>query len=99
MDKLRAENLSKQIKKTKIVFDVSLEVESGQVVGLLGPNGAGKTTTFYMICGLLQPSGGKVYLNDQDLSSYPLHQRSNMGIGYLPQESSIFKDLSVYRII
>ncbi|BCD46721.1 LPS export ABC transporter ATP-binding protein [Helicobacter suis] len=95
MDKLRAENLSKQIKKTKIVFDVSLEVESGQVVGLLGPNGAGKTTTFYMICGLLQPSGGKVYLNDQDLSSYPLHQRSNMGIGYLPQESSIFKDLSV----
>ncbi|BCZ19817.1 ABC transporter ATP-binding protein LptB [Helicobacter sp. NHP19-012] len=95
MDKLKAENLSKQIKKTKIVHDVSLEVESGQVVGLLGPNGAGKTTTFYMICGLLQPSGGKVYLNDIDLSSYPLHQRSNMGIGYLPQESSIFKDLSV----
>ncbi|WP_104749448.1 LPS export ABC transporter ATP-binding protein [Helicobacter cynogastricus] len=95
MDKLSAINLSKQIKKTKIVHDVSLEVESGQVVGLLGPNGAGKTTTFYMICGLLQPSGGKVTLNDIDLSSYPLHKRSNLGIGYLPQESSIFKDLSV----
>ncbi|WP_121756459.1 LPS export ABC transporter ATP-binding protein [Helicobacter felis] len=95
MDKLSAINLSKQIKKTKIVYDVSLEVESGQVVGLLGPNGAGKTTTFYMICGLLQPSGGKVTLNDIDLSSYPLHKRSNLGIGYLPQESSIFKDLSV----
>ncbi|CCB79797.1 lipopolysaccharide ABC transporter, ATP-binding protein LptB [Helicobacter bizzozeronii CIII-1] len=95
MDKLIAHNLSKQIKKTKIVHDVSLEVHSAQVVGLLGPNGAGKTTTFYMICGLLQPSGGSVYLNDIELSSYPLHKRSNMGIGYLPQESSIFKDLSV----
>ena len=95
MDKLVAQNLSKQIKKTLIVRDVSIEVNSGEVVGLLGPNGAGKTTTFYMICGLLQPSGGKVLLNDQDLSQAPLHQRSNMGIGYLPQESSIFKDLSV----
>lgn len=95
MDKLKAQNLSKQIKKTKIVHDVSIEVESGEVVGLLGPNGAGKTTTFYMICGLLKPTGGKVFLNDIDLSGYPLHKRSNMGIGYLPQESSIFKDLSV----
>ncbi|WP_104695027.1 LPS export ABC transporter ATP-binding protein [Helicobacter salomonis] len=95
MDKLSAIHLSKQIKKTMIVHDVSLEVESGQVVGLLGPNGAGKTTTFYMICGLLRPSGGSVALNDIDLSNYPLHKRSNLGIGYLPQESSIFKDLSV----
>lgn len=94
-DKLIAQNLSKQIKKHMIVHDVSIEVHSGEVVGLLGPNGAGKTTTFYMICGLLQPSGGKVFLNDLDLSSSPLHARSNLGIGYLPQESSIFKDLSV----
>ncbi|TPH89343.1 LPS export ABC transporter ATP-binding protein [Helicobacter pylori] len=95
MDILKAEHLNKQIKKTKIVSDVSLEVKSGEVVGLLGPNGAGKTTTFYMICGLLEPSGGSVYLNDMDLAKYPLHKRSNLGIGYLPQESSIFKELSV----
>ncbi|MFC3848218.1 LPS export ABC transporter ATP-binding protein [Helicobacter baculiformis] len=95
MDKLSAIHLSKQIKKTMIVHDVSLEVQSGQVVGLLGPNGAGKTTTFYMICGLLRPSGGSVALNEIDLSNYPLHKRSNLGIGYLPQESSIFRDLSV----
>ncbi len=95
MDVLKAEHLNKQIKKTKIVSDVSLEVKSGEVVGLLGPNGAGKTTTFYMICGLLEPSGGSVYLNDVDLAKYPLHKRSNLGIGYLPQESSIFKELSV----
>ncbi|GAA6859635.1 LPS export ABC transporter ATP-binding protein [Helicobacter pylori] len=95
MDILKAEHLNKQIKKTKIVSDVSLEVKSGEVVGLLGPNGAGKTTTFYMICGLLEPSGGSVYLNDVDLAKYPLHKRSNLGIGYLSQESSIFKELSV----
>lgn len=95
MDILKAEHLNKQIKKTKIVSDVSLEVKSGEVVGLLGPNGAGKTTTFYMICGLLEPSGGSVYLNDVDLAKYPLHKRSKLGIGYLPQESSIFKELSV----
>lgn len=95
MDILKAEHLNKQIKKTKIVSEVSLEVKSGEVVGLLGPNGAGKTTTFYMICGLLEPSGGSVYLNDVNLAKYPLHKRSNLGIGYLPQESSIFKELSV----
>lgn len=95
MNVLKAEHLSKQIKKTKIVNDVSVEVKSGEVVGLLGPNGAGKTTTFYMICGLLRPSSGAVYLNGVDISTYPLHRRSNMGIGYLPQESSIFKELSV----
>lgn len=95
MDKLIAQNLSKNIKKASIVSDISVEVNSGEVVGLLGPNGAGKTTTFYMICGLLKPSGGKVLLNGKDISNAPLHQRSNMGIGYLPQESSIFKDLSV----
>ena len=95
---LEAKHLAKHIKKTKIVNDVSIEVRSGEVVGLLGPNGAGKTTTFYMICGLLQPSSGEVLLDGKNLANYPLHKRSNMGIGYLPQESSIFKDLSV-RII
>ncbi|RDU57217.1 LPS export ABC transporter ATP-binding protein [Helicobacter sp. MIT 00-7814] len=95
MNKLEARNLSKQIKKTKIVNDVSVSVSSGEVVGLLGPNGAGKTTTFYMICGLLHPSSGAVFLNGHNITSLPLHARSNMGIGYLPQESSIFKDLSV----
>ncbi|RDU73700.1 LPS export ABC transporter ATP-binding protein [Helicobacter aurati] len=95
MNTLKAENLSKQIKKTKIVNNISLEVHSNEVVGLLGPNGAGKTTTFYMICGLLKPSEGKVFLDNQDISDAPLHKRSNMGIGYLPQESSVFKDLTV----
>ncbi len=95
MYKLIAKNLSKHIKKLVIVQDISIEVKSGEVVGLLGPNGAGKTTTFYMICGLLKPTGGKVFLNDLDLSDSPLHKHSNLGIGYLPQESSIFKDLSV----
>ncbi len=95
MSVLKAEKLSKHIKKIQIVKDVSLEVHSDEVVGLLGPNGAGKTTTFYMICGLLEPSNGKVFLDNQDISKKPLHERSNLGIGYLPQESSIFKDLSV----
>lgn len=95
MSILKAENLSKSIKKTKIVESITLEVHSGEVVGLLGPNGAGKTTTFYMICGLLEPSGGKVFLDNNDISAKPLHERSHLGIGYLPQESSIFKDLSV----
>lgn len=95
MNILKATHLSKQIKQTRIVNDVSVEVKSGEVVGLLGPNGAGKTTTFYMICGLLKPTSGNVYLNEIDISNLPLHQRSNLGIGYLPQESSIFKELSV----
>lgn len=95
MNILKAMHLSKQIKQTRIVNDVSVEVKSGEVVGLLGPNGAGKTTTFYMICGLLKPTSGRIYLNDTDISNLPLHQRSNLGIGYLPQESSIFKELSV----
>lgn len=74
---------------------MSLEVKSGEVVGLLGPNGAGKTTTFYMICGLVEASGGEVFFDGENLSNMPLHQRALKGIGYLPQEASIFKDLSV----
>lgn len=95
--KLEAKDLAKHIKKTKIVNGISLSLESGEVVGLLGPNGAGKTTTFYMICGLLKPSSGGVFLDGEDLSNYPLHKRANLGIGYLPQESSIFKDLTVEK--
>ncbi|NDJ28160.1 LPS export ABC transporter ATP-binding protein [Campylobacter sp. MIT 12-8780] len=95
MSKLSVENLEKIIKKTKIIHGISLEVNSGEVIGLLGPNGAGKTTTFYMICGLIKPSAGKVLLDGKDITQEPLNKRAKEGIGYLPQESSIFKDLSV----
>jgi lipopolysaccharide export system ATP-binding protein len=92
---LVAKELVKTIKGTEIVRGMSLEVSSGEVVGLLGPNGAGKTTTFYMICGLIASSGGEVFLDDENISNMPLHQRAMQGIGYLPQEASIFKDLTV----
>jgi len=92
---LIAKNLKKIIGDKIIVSDVSLEVNSGEVVGLLGPNGAGKTTTFYMIAGLLPQTKGQVLLNGNDISQYPIHLRARFGIGYLPQESSIFKDLTV----
>ncbi|MGE0739178.1 LPS export ABC transporter ATP-binding protein [Sulfurimonas sp.] len=92
---LRAVDLKKKIKDLEIVKGMSLEVKSGEVVGLLGPNGAGKTTTFYMICGLVEASGGEVFFDDENLSGKPLHERALKGIGYLPQEASIFKDLSV----
>jgi len=95
MHVLKAVNLQKRIKDLEIVKGMSLEVKSGEVVGLLGPNGAGKTTTFYMICGLVESSGGEVFFDDENLSGMPLHQRALKGIGYLPQEASIFKDLSV----
>lgn len=95
MSKLEAKNLEKIIKKTKIIHDISLEIQSGEVVGLLGPNGAGKTTSFYMICGLILPTNGKVFLDSKDITKEPLNKRAKLGIGYLPQESSIFKDLSV----
>jgi len=93
--KLEVKDLQKTIKKTNIIKGISLEVKSGEVVGLLGPNGAGKTTTFYMICGLISPTSGSVFLDGADVTKVPLHKRAHMGIGYLPQESSIFKDLSV----
>jgi lipopolysaccharide export system ATP-binding protein len=92
---LKATNLIKTIKKTQIIHDFSLEVNSGEIVGLLGPNGAGKTTTFYMICGLIAPTSGNIFLDGKDITLVPLHNRAKMGIGYLPQESSIFKELSV----
>ena len=95
MHKLEVKDLKKTMKKSEIIKGISLEVNSGEVVGLLGPNGAGKTTTFYMICGLISPTSGDVFLNDEKITNVPLHKRAHLGIGYLPQESSVFKELSV----
>ncbi|NLS12404.1 LPS export ABC transporter ATP-binding protein [Vibrio sp. SM6] len=92
---LKAANLAKSYKKRKVVTDVSLQVESGQIVGLLGPNGAGKTTSFYMIVGLVPRDAGTISIDDNDISILPMHSRSRLGIGYLPQEASIFRKLSV----
>jgi len=95
MHTLEAKNLAKTIKKTQIVHDISLKVKSKEIVGLLGPNGAGKTTSFYMVCGLTGATEGQVFLDGTDVTKLPLSARAQLGIGYLPQESSIFKDLSV----
>ena len=92
---LEAKNLSKTIKKTTIVHDVSVKVSSREIVGLLGPNGAGKTASFYMICGLTDATKGTVFIDAEEVTKMPLSQRAKLGIGYLPQEASIFKDLSV----
>jgi lipopolysaccharide export system ATP-binding protein len=92
---LRAENLVKRYKGHAVVRDVSPSVAQGEIVGLLGPNGAGKTTTFYMIVGLVQPNEGEVYLNEERITSLPLYKRAQRGISYLPQEASIFRNLTV----
>jgi len=92
---LQANNLSKVIKNAQIVHDISVTIKSKEVVGLLGPNGAGKTTTFYMICGLTDATDGTIFLDKRDITTLPLTSRAKLGIGYLPQESSIFKDLTV----
>ncbi|MBT1443907.1 LPS export ABC transporter ATP-binding protein [Shewanella sp. JM162201] len=92
---LKASNLAKSYKSRQVVKDVSLVVNTGQVVGLLGPNGAGKTTTFYMVVGLVQSDKGSIHINDEDLTLDPMHLRARKGIGYLPQEASIFRKLSV----
>lgn len=92
---LRGENLVKIYKKRKVVNDASVKVSKGEIVGLLGPNGAGKTTTFYMITGMIKPNSGKVYLDDRDITKIPMYQRARLGIGYLPQEASIFRRLTV----
>ncbi|MAX16758.1 MAG: LPS export ABC transporter ATP-binding protein [Nitrospina sp.] len=92
---LRTENLVKSYRTRKVAKKVSIEVNQGEIVGLLGPNGAGKTTTFYMVVGLTRPDEGKVLLNDEDITYYPMHSRSKKGISYLPQESSIFRKLTV----
>lgn len=95
MDNLKITDITKMINKTQILHGISLEINTSEVVGLLGPNGAGKTTTFYTICGLVKPTTGNVYLNNTDITGLPLHKRAMEGIGYLPQESSIFKELNV----
>ena len=95
MNKLQALKLHKTYKKRVVVKDVSLEVSGGSIVGLLGPNGAGKTTSFYMIVGIISAEGGQVILNDQDITHLPMHKRARAGLGYLPQENSIFRKLTV----
>lgn len=95
MTVLRAHNLKKSYRSRDVVSDVSLEIESGQVVGLLGPNGAGKTTCFYMIVGLVPLDQGTITLDDTDISRLPMHQRARLGLGYLPQEASVFRKLTV----
>lgn len=95
MSKLITTNLRKLYRSRAVVQDVSLQVESGEVVGLLGPNGAGKTTCFYMIVGLIPVDGGDIHLDSQNLSRMPIHQRARLGLSYLPQEASIFRKLTV----
>ena len=93
--KLRSQNLVKQYGAKRVVNDVSVEVNQGEIVGLLGPNGAGKTTSFYMFVGLVRPDEGQVFLEDTEISSWPMFKRAQHGIGYLPQEASVFRELSV----
>ena len=95
MDTLRTEHLVKKYGKRTVVDDVSIELTQGEIVGLLGPNGAGKTTTFYMTTGLVAANNGKIFLNDQDITSFPMYKRAKMGIGYLPQEASVFRKMTV----
>ncbi|MEM8888095.1 MAG: LPS export ABC transporter ATP-binding protein [Bacteroidota bacterium] len=95
MQQLSAKNLVKKYKSRTVVNQVSLEVKQGEIVGLLGPNGAGKTTTFYMIVGLIRPNAGKIFLDDQDITKQPMYKRGKMGIGYLAQEASVFRNLNV----
>ena len=99
MTVLNAQNLAKSYKSRQVVKDVSLRINSGEIVGLLGPNGAGKTTTFYMVVGLVVQDQGKITIDDQDVSYLPMHGRAKAGIGYLPQEASIFRRLSVEKNI
>lgn len=93
--KLYAENIIKKYKSRTVVKGVSVEVNQGEIVGLLGPNGAGKTTSFYMIVGLVKPNSGKVFLDSQEITKLPMYKRAQLGIGYLPQEASVFRKLSV----
>lgn len=92
---LRAEHLVKKYKARTVVNDMSLHVEQGEIVGLLGPNGAGKTTSFYMTVGMVKPDSGQVFLDDREITNLPIYQRARLGVGYLAQEASVFRDLSV----
>ncbi len=95
MSTLSAQNLAKHYKKRTVVKNVSFHINSGEIVGLLGPNGAGKTTSFYMVVGLVEAANGTIILDEQDLTHMPMHSRARLGIGYLPQEASVFRKLSV----
>ena len=92
---LRAENIEKSYRGRKVVKGISIAVEQGQIVGLLGPNGAGKTTSFYMIVGLIKPNAGKIFLDDMEITQFPMYKRAQNGIGYLAQEASVFRKMSV----
>ena len=93
--KLKAYNLVKEYKNRKVVNDVSLNIEQGEIVGLLGPNGAGKTTTFYMICGMIKPNEGDIEFDSEIITKFPMYKRARLGIGYLPQEASVFRRMTV----
>ncbi|HVE61239.1 MAG TPA: LPS export ABC transporter ATP-binding protein, partial [Chitinophagaceae bacterium] len=93
--RIHTNNLLKQYRNRVVVNHVSIEVKQGEIVGLLGPNGAGKTTTFYMVVGLIKPDEGEVFLNDANITKLPMYKRAQLGIGYLPQEASVFRKLSV----
>lgn len=99
MSLLQAQHLAKSYKGRNVIVDVSLEVEAGEVVGLLGPNGAGKTTCFYMIAGIIKQDHGKVFIGDKNISQLPMHKRAKAGLGYLPQEASVFRKLTVSQNI
>ena len=92
---LRSENLVKKYKNRTVANNVSVQVQQGEIVGLLGPNGAGKTTSFYMIVGMVKPNSGKIYLDDRDITNEPMYKRAQLGVGYLPQEASVFRKLSI----
>ncbi|PLX32566.1 MAG: LPS export ABC transporter ATP-binding protein, partial [Ignavibacteria bacterium] len=92
---LRSDGLKKRYKKRFVVKGASVSVSQGEIVGLLGPNGAGKTTTFYMITGMIRPTTGKVFIDDREITRVPMYKRSRLGIGYLPQEASVFRQLTV----
>ena len=93
--KLKAEGIFKSYKERKVVNEISIEVNQGEIVGLLGPNGAGKTTSFYMIVGLIKPDGGKISLDSSEITTLPMYKRAQEGIGYLAQEASVFRKLSI----
>ena len=97
--KLRADNIMKSYRGRRVVKGISLEVNQGEIVGLLGPNGAGKTTSFYMIVGLIKPNGGSIYLDDMEITKFPMYKRAQNGIGYLAQEASVFRKLSIEKNI
>ena len=95
MARLKMRNLVKSYRRRKVVNRVTMEIKQGEIIGLLGPNGAGKTTTFYMVVGLTKPDDGRVFLNDEDITNFPMHNRAKKGVSYLPQEPSVFRKLTV----